>query len=110
MDWLQQQEPQVIWDDAGHRPPLQKEADWIKAGELVFDAPTGYQGVRAVVTSSDVRHATWWASVGARFAKDGSLPGYGYVIRKKGEVEVGSLSCASRHTRLMPDGTTIKGA
>ena len=21
MDWLKQQEPQIIWDDAGHRPP-----------------------------------------------------------------------------------------
>jgi len=44
-DWLKQQEAQVIWDDAGHQPPLEKEADWIKAGEIVFDAPTGFQGV-----------------------------------------------------------------
>jgi len=110
MGWLKQQEPQVIWDDAGHRPALQTEADWIKAGEIAFDAPTGYQGVRAVATTSDVRNPVWWASVGVQFAKDGTLPGYGYVIRKKGEVQVGSLSCASCHTRLMPDGTVIKGA
>jgi hypothetical protein len=51
MDWLKQQEPQVIWDNASHRPPLQKEADWIKAGEIVFDASIGYQGVRSVVTN-----------------------------------------------------------
>ena len=110
MDWLKQREPQVIWDDAGHRPTLEKEADWIKAGEIVFDAPTGFQGVRAVVTASDVQNPRWWASVGAQFAKDGTLPGYRYVIRKKAQVEVGSLSCASCHTRLMPDGTVIKGA
>jgi len=109
-EWLKQQEPQVIWDDAGHRPPLQTEAEWIKAGEIAFDAPSGYQGVRAVVTASDAQDPTWWMSVGAQFAKDGTLPGYCYVIRKKGQVEVGSLSCASCHTRLMPDGTLIKGA
>lgn len=48
--------------------------------------------------------------MGAEFSKDGTLPGYRYVIRKKGQVEVGSLSCASCHTRLMVDGTVIKGA
>jgi hypothetical protein len=32
------------------------------------------------------------------------------VIREKGVVEVGSLSCGQCHTRLMPDGTIIKGA
>jgi hypothetical protein len=110
MDWLKQQEPQVIWDDGSHRPPLQNEADWIKAGEVVFDAPTVYQGVRPVVTTSDVHNPIWWSGVGAQFAKDGTLPGYRYVIRKKGQVETGSLSCASCHTRLMPDGKVIKGA
>lgn len=110
MDWLKQQEGVIVWDDAGHRPRLETEADWIKAGEMVFDAPTGYQGARAVVSTSDVRSPLWWTSVGARSAKDGTLPGYGYVIRRKGQVEVGSLSCASCHTRLMPDGTAIKGA
>ncbi len=110
MDWLNQQEPVIVWDDGGHRPPLQTEADWIKAGEIVFDASIGYQGVKAVLTTSDVHNPIWWSSVGAPSAKDGTLPGYRYVIRKKGQVEVGSLSCASCHTRLMPDGTVIKGA
>ncbi|HYL78526.1 MAG TPA: hypothetical protein VEU96_30320 [Bryobacteraceae bacterium] len=110
MDWLKQQEPQVIWDDRSHRPPLRNQADWIKAGEMVFDSAIGYLGVRAVATTSDVRNPKWWADVGARFTQDGTLPGYAYVVRKKGQVEVGSLSCASCHTRLMPDGTVIKGA
>jgi hypothetical protein len=110
IDWLEQQEPQVLWDNAGHRPPLESQSDWTKAGEIVFEAPTGYQGVRAVATTSDVRNPKWWAAVGAQSAKDGTLPGYRYVIRKKGQVEVGSLSCASCHTRLMSDGTVVKGA
>jgi hypothetical protein len=38
------------------------------------------------------------------------LPGYNYVIADRGEVEVGDLSCASCHTRLMHDGSVLKGA
>ena len=38
-DWLRRQEPIVLWDDGAHRPRLETEADWIKAGEIVFDAP-----------------------------------------------------------------------
>jgi hypothetical protein len=110
MDWLKQQEPQIVWDGKGHAPPLKTEADWIKAGEMVFDAPTGFQGVRAVATNEDVHNSAWWTAVGAPIGKDGTLPGYFYVIRTKGEVEVGSLSCASCHDRVMPDGTLIKGA
>jgi hypothetical protein len=110
LDWLKQQEPVILWDNIGHRPTLNTESDWIKAGEALFDAPIGYQGVRAIVTASDVQNTAWWTKVGVQSAKDGMLPGYRYVIRKKGQVEVGSLSCASCHDRLMPDGTVIKGA
>ena len=39
MEWLKQQEPVVVWDDKGHTPPLKTEAEWIRAGELVFDSP-----------------------------------------------------------------------
>ena len=38
MDWLQKQEPVILWDDRGHAPPLKSEADWIRAGQMVFDA------------------------------------------------------------------------
>ncbi len=106
MDGLKRQEPVIVWDDQGHRPPLETQGDWIKAGEIVFDAPIQY----AIVRASDVQSPAWWAKVGARAAKDGTLPGYRYVIRKKAQPEVGNLSCASCHTRLMPDGTVVKGA
>ncbi len=33
-----------------------------------------------------------------------------FVIRKKGVVELGRRSCASCHTRVMPDGTLLEGA
>src|SRR5262249_50504453 len=43
-------------------------------------------------------------------AKDGSLPFAAYRVIEKGRIEIGSGSCASCHTRLMPDGTLLKGA
>src|SRR6185312_9533265 len=45
-------------------------------------------------------------------SKDGILPAFAgdYVIRKKGVVERGSISCATCHTRLMPDGAFLEGA
>src|SRR5262245_54151002 len=42
MDWLKQQEPEIVWDDKAHAPPLKTEADWIRAGQIVFDAPIGW--------------------------------------------------------------------
>ena len=38
-EWLQKQEPVILWDDGRMRPPLRNKADWIKSGESVFDAP-----------------------------------------------------------------------
>ena len=43
-------------------------------------------------------------------AKDGTLPYFQYVIREKGKVQMGTVSCSMCHTRVMPDGTVIKGA
>ena len=46
-EWLRQQEPEIVWgedqDGRKHAPPLENEADWIKAGEMVFDAAIGYR-------------------------------------------------------------------
>ena len=106
MDRLKQQEPVILWDGV-HRPPLQAEEDWIKAGEIVFDAPISYG---EVFTLTDVRSAEWYEKSRMPITKDGVLPFLHYVIRTKGEVEVGMCSCAMCHTRLMPDGTTLKGA
>jgi hypothetical protein len=50
LNWLKQQDRVVVWDDAGHPPPLQTEVDWTKAGELVFDAPIRYAIFRVADT------------------------------------------------------------
>ncbi len=110
MEWLGEREPEILWDEAGHRPALRTENDWIRAGEMVFDAAIGYSGFAGIFSAGEARDPKWWAEVGARFDGRGVLPGYRYVIRKKGQVEVGSLACAACHTRVMPDGSVIKGA
>lgn len=57
-----------------------------------------------------LRDPRWYRDTGAPLARDGTLPFYRYVIRSKGRIEVGILSCGMCHTRVMPDGTLLKGA
>ncbi|MGH9406389.1 MAG: hypothetical protein ACRD3D_11210 [Terriglobia bacterium] len=111
MDWLKQQEPQIIWDDKGHAAPLRSEADWIKAGELVFDAQITYVGEHGgLFTLSETADRRWYEKTGMPVLKDGRLPFLNYVIRKKGNVELGSFACAMCHTRIVADGSILKGA
>jgi hypothetical protein len=105
--WLEEQEPVIVWDDQGHAPPLQTEADWIRAGEIVFDASPGSNRFFRV---EDVRNPMWYEKTGARVSKDGVLPSLRYVVKAKGALEVHTLGCASCHTRVMPDGSILKGA
>ena len=113
MEALRQREPEIIWDDQGHRPELKTEADWIRAGELVFDAPIGIGNGRILASDSKeefLRDARWYERTGTRVTPEGVVPAYRYVLREKGKVEIGTLSCAMCHTRIMPDGGVIKGA
>jgi hypothetical protein len=102
VDWLK---PQVIWDDAGHRPTLQTEADWIKAGEIVFDAPLEYFPLL-----SDSEWRALFQSVVPPVAKDGTIPVFHLFVRKRGEVELGNFACGVCHTRVLPEGPVLKGA
>lgn len=102
-EWLKQQEPETVFDVS----KLKTEADWIKAGAVVFDAPTFYD---VLVRAVDVKEPLWRQKTGALSAKDGTLPYVRYVVREKGKIELGTISCAMCHTRVMPDGVVIKGA
>jgi hypothetical protein len=102
LERLSQQKPEILFDPA----KLKTEADWIKAGELVFDAPTLFEPVGA----TEVRNPKYYEQARVPAMRDHTVPFYRYVVRKTGEVEVGSLSCAGCHTRVMSDGTVIKGA
>src|SRR5215510_10384048 len=88
IDWLKQQEPQILWDDAGNAPPLKTEQDWIKAGELVFDAAVRYGGPRLF---ANVRDPAWYAETTVPHAADGTLPIFRYVIVTRGVVDVGQF-------------------
>ncbi|HZS04713.1 MAG TPA: di-heme oxidoredictase family protein [Blastocatellia bacterium] len=104
MDWLRKQEPQIIFDAS----KLKTEQDWIKAGEMVFDAPVEF--VSSGLLFSGVRDTAWSEKNHVPVTRDGVFPFMRYVIREKGKIELGILSCAMCHTRVMPDGTTIRGA
>jgi hypothetical protein len=103
-EWLQQQEPAPAFDVAS----LKTEKDWINAGELVFEAPKDFIPFDHPFT--DVRNPKWFEYTGIKGDPNGVIPYYRYVIREKGKVEVNLDSCAECHTRLMPDGTVVKGA
>ena len=111
LEWLKQQEPEVIWDDKGHRPRLETQADWIKAGEIVFDSPSEYDAlVSSDRTGLYVREPQFLPYTNAPVARDGTLPFFRYVVQKKGEVRVAIMSCGMCHTRIMPEGSILKGA
>ena len=102
IEWLAGREPEIVFDPAA----LHTEADWIRAGELVFDAPINFSSL----DSSPARFPEFYQRSGVRLAADGTLPNKRYVVRQKGVVEVGNLACGQCHTRVLADGTLVKGA
>ncbi len=109
LDWLRRQPPEVVWDARGRAPRLVTEEDWIRAGEIAFDAPIIYDQA-GTFTLEDVRSRSWYIKGDVPVAADGRLPFLHYVIRQKGKLELGGFSCAMCHTRVLPDGTVVKGA
>jgi hypothetical protein len=97
---LKGKEPEVVAFDAS---ALRSKEDWIRAGEAIFDdspfpSPTGPDGFRPT------------PGLNPSNTKDGIIPAERYVIRQKGLVEEGNgTSCAACHTRVLPDGTAVKG-
>lgn len=112
VDWLRTQDPEILWDAA----KLKTREDWIRAGEVVFDAPISYGSLMLTADSLTgaeslyVRDKAFYTAVQPPLTRDGVLPVYRYVIRKKGRIDIGMLSCGMCHTRVMPDGSVVKGA
>jgi len=105
-DWLREQEPTVLWGDGAHRPKLETEEDWIKAGEIVFNAPLLFSPQTDTLEEMRV----FIAKTGDLYDKNGVSAFATYVIRERGKLEIGEVSCAECHSRVMPDGTVIRGA
>jgi len=103
LEWLKQQEPVSAFEPTS----LKTETDWTNAGELVFDSPISYENP---VRTADVRDPKWYENLNIPETKDGTLPWFRYVVREKGKVELGTLSCAMCHARVMSDGSVVKGA
>ena len=102
MEWLINQEPEIAFDSS----KLKTQQDWIREGEIVFDSPA----FTPFFPVSMVRDPAFYKVTGTPLSKDGTVPFYRYVIRKKGEVKVGGLSCGMCHTRVLPGGIVVKGA
>ncbi len=104
-EWLSHQEPVVIDFAAAN---FATHEDWIRAGELVFNAPISYGPV--FFGAADVRDPAFLKKSGMPVAKDGTIPFARWVIRRKGEIELGTMGCNTCHTRVLPDGTVVPGA
>jgi hypothetical protein len=104
MAWLKQQEPEIAFDPAR----LHTREDWVKAGELVFNAPTSYAPV--FFSAANLRNPAFFGKTGMPVAKDDTVPFARWVIRRKGEVELGSMGCNTCHMRVMPKGAVVPGA
>ena len=101
---LAQQEPEIVFDER----TLRTEQAWTDAGRVVFSAPIEFESSGQLY--SGVRDMHWYERNHVPVARDGVLPFMQYIVRQKGKVELGVLSCAMCHTRVLPDGTTITGA
>jgi hypothetical protein len=103
LDSLRQLEPELAFDPS----KLKTLEDWIKAGELVFHWPVAYTPVSGKVSGID---SALFRSSNGRITKEGIYPFSSYVLSEKGKLLVGSLSCASCHTRVTRSGEVIPGA
>jgi hypothetical protein len=98
---LQQREPEVLFDPTR----LKTKEDWIRIGELVFDQP-----IVIVPPTSRPKYQEHVRAVPPPVTPEGIIPGWFYLVRKKGVVELGFGACSECHTRAMPDGSFVKGA
>ena len=104
MESLKQREPELAFDAAA----LNTDAQWIAAGEAVFNAPTSFSPM--FFSAQDLLNPDFYTHSGMPVGKDGTVPFARWVIRRKGVVELGSMGCATCHTRVLPDGTVVPGA
>jgi hypothetical protein len=102
MEKLKRLRPELAFDPT----LLKSKEDWVRAGEIVFDAPATYG---TEVNQEEAADPEWYRQTGIPVAKDGTIPWIRYVIRGTGTVEVGNLSCGFCHTRVLADGTVLKG-
>jgi hypothetical protein len=62
---------------------IRSDADWLRAGQLVFEAPVAISSLDAAGYISD---SAWNRDHHVPVAKDGTVPFYRYVVREKGRL------------------------
>lgn len=105
--WLRQQPPLPLIEPE----KLKTEKDWIEAGRRVFDEldiPTFRSDDPRALRFLRDREAL--KTNGTSITKDGEIIAFRWVVEKKGQVRLGLVECAGCHVRVMPDGSTIRGA
>jgi hypothetical protein len=98
LDSLRALEPEIVLDT----DTLDTEAEWIRAGEVVFDTPETY------LAASGPFSPTGLVRGGVPVAADGTIPFHRYVVVAKGDVRLGAGACSNCHLRVMPDGSALK--
>ena len=103
-EWLKSREPEIAFDAS----KIRTEEDWVRAGEIVFNAPTSFNPV--FFSADNLRDAEFYRRTGMPAAADGTVPFARWTIRRKGVVELGSMGCNTCHTRVLGDGQLVAGA
>jgi len=104
MESLLEKEPEIVFDAAA----LNTKEDWIRAGEKVFDAPTTFIPYSA--RTLEFLYFRWLDQMELPEPPDGIVPYFRLLVREKGKLEIAWISCMQCHSRVMPDGSVIKGA
>jgi mono/diheme cytochrome c family protein len=100
LDSLGTLEPATVLDT----DTLDTDEEWVRAGELVFDAPQLYLSLESPFQPEHL------AAAGTPTDADGIYPFQRYVVLAKGDVRMGAVACGNCHTRVLPDGSVVKGA
>lgn len=100
LDSLRSLTPEIAFDAS----KLKTKEDWIKAGELVFHWPVAYTPIKDKVSRAVAAEST------GKVPDDGVYHFSRYVLDKERGLMVGSLSCASCHTQVLPSGKIATGA
>lgn len=88
---------------------LKTEADWVRAGEIIYDMPTVYRPMDSVMLATLPEMAAKWREAGITPNKKGVIPFVSVAVREKGKIEFGFDACGLCHTKMMPDGRLAKG-
>jgi len=110
-EWMKAQGPQPLIEP----DKLRTKADWIQAGQRVFEE------LDTAVTRTDdpvvIGHFCDRAAIDKYrdashdpMTRDGVILEYRWVVDYDRRLKISVSSCSSCHTRLMPDGTLLRGA